>query len=166
MLNPDERIEASSGTTDNPNSSTGENKKPKRLTQRQLMARLKSDSEREGDLLLCQLTAEAYRPCHDAINKFKFVHGTSSPNLHMTFNLSMAAKARMNGKNDPNATPRQRYAYMGMCLDIAEVYSQGLDEGWPRDEIKRVGNERMTRTALFNGLGTQKDRKQAKRTQK
>lgn len=127
------------------------------------MRKLKSDSEREGDLFLCQLVAENYRPCHDSVKEYLLVHGSSARNLHESLNLQMAAKAQMNGKNDPDATPRQRYAYMGMCLDIAEIHRQGLKEAWPKEEIKRVRNERMTRTALFNGLGTKKDQKQAYR---
>ena len=63
----------------------------------------------------------------------------------------------MNGINDPDATRRQRIAALTMYEDIAEVHNRAIELQMDKEDMKAWRNARLTKTALFHGLGTKKD---------
>jgi hypothetical protein len=153
-----------SATTDNLPSLVGKSESKSKLTRRQLMKRL---SDKPEDLLVCQLTAESYRPCMDSTKAVIEVYGSQAkPSLYCALNKQVAAKAQVSGVNDPNATRRQRIAMLTMYEDITEVHTQALQLNLDKERMKEMRNERLTRTALFHGLGAKTDLKAAKRVGK
>lgn len=117
--------------------------------------------DKPDDLLLMQLTAESYRPAMDSIKRVvaKYGNGAQVP-LYTALNKQVAAKAGLSdGINDLNATRRQRLCVATQFEDIYDVHTMACDANLPKDEMKRLRNERLTKTALFFGLGTKKDRK-------
>ena len=151
---PEEKPDHSRVTIDNPPCSSG---KKTALTRRQLKKQLSNKPE---DLFILQVTAETYRPAMDSTKASVEVYGSSAkPSLYCALNKQVAAKCQMNGINDPAANRRQRIAALTMLEDIYEVHTDTLQGKISRERMNEIRNERMTRTALFHGLGTKKDQK-------
>jgi len=158
MREPEEKPARSLATTDSPVCLHG---KKAALTRSQLKKQLSNKPE---DLFILQVTAETYRPAMNSIKAILEVYGSSAkPSLYVALNKQVAAKCQMSGINDPTANRRQRIAALTMYEDIYEVHTDTLEGKISRERMNEIRNERMTRTALFHGLGTKKDQQQAKR---
>jgi len=154
MPEPEEKPAPLFATTGNPACLHG---KKTALTRRQLKKQLSNKPE---DLFLLQVTAETYRPAMDSIKAILEVYGSSAkPSLYVALNKQVSAKCQMNGINDPSAHRRQRIAALTMFEDIYEVHIDTLEGKISRERMNEIRNERLTRTALFHGLGTKKDRR-------
>jgi hypothetical protein len=150
----EEKPDHSLATTGNPACLHG---KKTALTRRQLKKQLSNKPE---DLFLLQVTAETYRPAMGSIKAVVEVYGSSAkPSLYVALNKQVAAKCQMNGINDPSANRRQRIAALTMYEDIYEVHTDTLEGKISRERMNEIRNERLTRTALFHGLGTKKDQR-------
>lgn len=151
---PEEKPAHSRATTGNPACLHG---KKTALTRHQLKKQLSNKPE---DLFLLQVTAETYRPAMDSIKAILEVYGSSAkPSLYVVLNKQVSAKCQMNGINDPSANRRQRIAALTMFEDIYEVHIDTLEGKISRERMNEIRNERLTRTALFHGLGTKKDQR-------
>lgn len=133
------------------------NKLQKKFTRKQLVRSLSNKPE---DLFLCQLAVESYRPAMDSTKIVIEVYGNKSKfPLYASLNKQVAAKCQMNGINDPNATRRQRIAAITMFEDISESHISSIENHLTKEEMEALRNDRLTRTALFHGLGAKKDLK-------
>lgn len=132
----------------------------KKFTRKKLVRAL---SGRPEDLFLVQITAESYRPAMDSTKLAIEVYGNKSKfPLYGVLNRQVAAKCQMNGINDPEATRRQRIAALTMLEDISEVHISSIESNLTKEEMEVLRNERLTKTALFHGLGAKKDLKRSK----
>lgn len=141
-------------TIDNLLYSSGETK---RMSHKELVRANKGNPEQ---IALLTLQLDSYRPYMDSVKHYVDIYGSSSKiGLYATLNKQLAAKAQMNGLNDPNATRKQRICLIAMMEDVYEAHTQGFEMGLDSSAIKVLRNERTDKTSLFFNLGTKKARK-------